>query len=189
MIPVPHVLGSPKRYSIIYADPPWTYSDWNCNGATANHYSTMSLSQICSLPIESICAPDSVLFLWATYPMLQEALSVIKAWGFTYKSSAFVWIKMNTRTPTPFYGLGRWTRGNTEPCLLATRGKPHRLSNAVSQLIIEPHGRHSEKPAIVRDRIIDLMGDISRVEIFARQKTPGWDIWGNELPNDVRLSV
>jgi len=168
-----------EKYSIIYADPPWSYSDRKCSGAAEGHYSTMPIDDICALPISAIAAEDCVLFLWATYPLLPEALRVIEAWGFRYKSIAFQWVKLNPRSGTPFFGLGRWTRGNTEPCLLAVKGKPHRVSNGVFQLIQEPRERHSQKPGIVRQRIVELCGDRPRIELFAREKAEGWDAWGD----------
>lgn len=165
-----------KKYGVIYADPPWRYNDRNCNGACEQHYNTMTLQDIKSLPVEGICEKDCVLFLWTTYPMLKEAMQVIEAWGFKYKSIGFQWIKLNRSGKGKFFGLGRWTRGNTEPCLLAVRGKPHRKSNSVSQLIEYPLGVHSEKPPIVREKIKELMGtDTSCIELFARQAADGWD--------------
>jgi N6-adenosine-specific RNA methylase IME4 len=175
------------KYQIIYADPPWNYADQGCQGTMANHYSGMKIEDICNLPVGGVADDDCVLFLWATYPMLPEALKVIEAWGFTYKSIAFQWIKLNKKNGKPFYGLGRWTRGNTEPCLLATKGKPKRISAGVFQLIQQPLTRHSEKPQEARDKIIKLMGDLPRIELFARQKTEGWDAWGNEVESDIKL--
>lgn len=186
------------RFKIIYADPPWRYDDRNCNGAAEGHYPTMSLDQICKLPIERLAAPDAVLFMWATYPLLREAFSVIDAWGFKYKSIAFQWVKTykpkENGTAQPTFGLGRWTRGNTEPCLIATRGKPKRENNAVSQLIftegddllVSPLTRHSAKPPETRDRIVRLLGDLPRLELFARNHTPGWHAWGNQLPPEPK---
>ncbi len=152
-----------KKYSVIYADPPWSYSDKNCIGAAEAQYHCMKLDDICALPVKDIAADNCILFLWATYPMLKEALKVIEAWGFTYKSIAFQWVKLNRSGFGFFYGLGRWTRGNTEPCLLAVKGKPARSSNSVSQLIFSPVGRHSQKPPETRERIIQLMGGGSLV--------------------------
>jgi len=169
------------RFKIIYADVPWSYRDQGCSGTMADHYHGMKLEDIKRLPVQDIADKDSVLFFWATYPMLKEALEVIEAWGFTYKTIAFQWIKLNPKSLTPFYGLGRWTRGNTEPCLLATKGHPHRVSNSVFQLIQTPRRRHSEKPDIVRDKIIELMGPLPRIELFARKKAPGWEAIGNEI--------
>lgn len=176
-----------KKYNIIYCDPPWNYADQGCQGTMANHYRGMKLGNIKALPVESIADKDCVLFLWATYPMLKEALEVIEAWGFKYKTIAFQWVKLNKRGKGYFFGLGRWTRGNTECCLLATKGKPKRISASVSQIIEEPLTRHSEKPSIVRNKIVELIGDLSRVELFARQKTEGWDVWGNEVESDIDL--
>ena len=169
-----------KKYQIIYADPAWSYQDKNCNGACLKHYKTMPLKDIKELPVKDMADDNCVLFLWATYPLLPEAFEVIKAWGFKYKSIAFQWIKLNPVSGTYFYGLGRWTRGNTEPCLLATKGKPKRIRNDIFQIIAEPVRKHSEKPHIVRDKIVQLMGDIPRIELFARHKATGWDVWGNE---------
>lgn len=174
-----------KKYNIIYADPPWRYQD-KCRGNAEDHYKTMSLEEIKNLPIEKIASKDCVLFLWATYPMLGEALEVIKAWGFTYKSIAFQWVKL-TKNNKYFFGLGRWTRGNTEPCLLAVRGKPKRIDNSVFQLVLSQIRKHSQKPDRVRYLIVKLMGDLPRIELFARQKFNGWDIWGNELHNDIDM--
>ena len=153
------IFDTDKKYSIIYADPPWSYNDKKCNGACEFHYSTMRIEDICALPVENIAADDCVLFMWATYPMLKEALQLIEAWGFTYKTIGFQWIKQNKSGNGWFFGLGRWTRGNTEPCLIATRGKPHRVSASVGQLIEWPLGKHSAKPPIVRNKITELMGE------------------------------
>lgn len=176
-----------KKYNIIYADPPWRYADRGCNGACENHYKTMNIYDICSLPVQRIAADNSVLFLWTTYPMLQEAMLLIKAWGFKYKTIGFQWIKENKSGNGFFFGLGRWTRGNSEACLLAVRGKPKRVANNISQLIFAPLSKHSAKPEIVREKIVALMGDLPRIELFARTKMPGWDVWGNEVVSDILL--
>ena len=187
-----------KKYQIIYADPPWSYNDKSCNGNALDHYQTMKLKDICALPIKKLADKNCVLFLWATYPLLPEALEVIKSWGFEYKSIAFQWIKLNSKSGTPFYGLGRWTRGNTEPCFIAVKGKPNRKSNDIFQLIHAPIGFHSSKPNIVRERIVELMGDLPRIELFARPNPQnrldgtntfdGWDVWGNEVRSDIVLN-
>ena len=145
----------------------------------------MKLEEICALPVAEIAAPDSVLFLWATFPMLAEALRVISAWGFKYKTVAFVWLKLNKKSLSWFYGMGFWTRSNAEICLFATKGHPKRQSKSVHQLIISPVEAHSKKPDITRDKITELMGEFPRVELFARQPTPGWDVWGNEVENTL----
>lgn len=184
-----------KKYQIIYADPPWSYSDQGCQGTMANRYKGMRIEDICNLKVADLADDNCILFMWATYPMLREALQVIEAWGFKYKSIAFQWVKLNKKNGMPFYGLGRWTRGNTEPCLLATKGKPKRISNSVFQLIHEPITRHSAKPPIVRNKIIELVGELPRIELFARKESglfehsdwKGWDVWGNEVESDITL--
>lgn len=171
-----------KKYSILYADPPWNYNDHGCRGAAAYHYPCMKLSDIAALPVPKLTAEDCALFLWATYPMIREALQLMEAWGFTYKSLAFQWIKTYPKsTDKYFFGLGRWTRSNTEPCLLGVKGKPQRVSASVSQLIVSPVRRHSQKPDEAREKIVELMGDLPRLELFAREQAPGWDCWGNEV--------
>jgi N6-adenosine-specific RNA methylase IME4 len=173
-------MSTEKKYSIIYADPAWSYSDKNCNGACLKHYKTMTLQEIKDLPIKDMSAKDCVLFIWITYPMLKEGLEVIESWGFKYKSIGFQWIKLNKKNNKEFYGLGRWTRGNTEACFIATKGKPKRINNSVFQIIKEPIGRHSEKPHKVREEIVKLIGNLPRIELFSRNRVEGWDSWGNE---------
>lgn len=173
-----------KQYGIILADPPWAYKVWSKKGmgrSAENHYPTMHIEDIRALPVGRLAAKDCALFLWVTMPTLPEALSVIKAWGFTYKTVAFVWIKQNRKSPSLFWGLGHWTRANAELCLLATKGNPKRQSAAVHQVIVSPVEQHSKKPDMIRERIVSLMGDLPRVELFARQRVPGWDAWGNEV--------
>ena len=170
-----------KKYPIIYADPPWRYSAKKVQGAAENHYPTMSIDELCALPVAELAAKDSALFMWATFPQLPEALRLIRAWGFTYKSVAFVWLKKNRKSDSWFYGLGFWTRANAEICLLATKGHPKRQTADIHQFIISPIEAHSKKPDETRDRIVALMGDLPRVELFARQTSPGWDVWGNEV--------
>lgn len=176
-----------KEYNIIYADPPWQYARSKVQGAAEKHYRTMSVDDICQLPIAEICGKDCILFMWATFPQLKEALQVIKAWGFNYKSVAFVWLKQNKSGIGWFYGLGFWTRGNAEICLLATKGQPKRKSAKVHQFIISPLRGHSQKPDEARDKIVELVGDLPRVELFAREKADGWDTWGNEVECDIVL--
>ena len=147
----------------------------------------MSLTDICALPVADIADKDCALFLWATFPNLQEAFEVIKAWGFKYKTVAFCWVKRNRKSPSWFVGLGHWTRANAEICLLATKGKPQRISKSVRQIVDTPIERHSKKPDEVRNRIVDLMGDVPRIELFAREKTDGWDVFGNEVKSDIML--
>ena len=164
-----------KKYNIIYSDPPWPV-----NGAK-KHYPVMSIPEICALPVAEIAAPDCVLFLWVTYTILPRAFDVLKAWGFKYRTVAFTWVKRNKKSQGYFFGMGNWTRANAEICLLTTRGKPKRVNNAVRQIIDTPVEAHSKKPDVARERIVALMGGLPRVELFARQTTPGWDVWGNEV--------
>lgn len=147
----------------------------------------MRLEELAALPVSDLADTDCALFLWATFPQLPEALRLIRAWGFSYKTVAFVWLKTNRRSHTWFYGLGFWTRSNAEICLLATKGHPKRQAANIHQLIVSPVERHSKKPDEARDRIEALMGDLPRIELFARQKPPGWEVWGNEVNSDIRL--
>lgn len=173
------------KHQIIYADPPWSYRSGKVNGAAQNHYPTMSDEQLYQLPVSTLAADTCVLFLWCTFPKLPEALKLIKAWGFTFKTVAFVWLKQNKSGNGFFLGLGWWTRSNAEICLLAVKGKPQRKSASVRQLVFAPIEQHSKKPDIVRDRILELMGNLPRIELFARQTAPGWDVWGNEVDGSI----
>ena len=125
--------------------------------------------------------------MWATFPAMQTAIKLMRAWGFHYRTVAFVWIKKNRKSEGNFMGMGGWTRSNAEVCLIGIKGNPKRISKSVRQVIEAPIGKHSEKPAEARDRILELMGDVPRIERFARQKTEGWDAWGNEVESDVDL--
>lgn len=147
----------------------------------------MNIDDICNLPVKNIASENCVLFLWVTFPTLLDSFKVIEAWGFNYKTVAFVWVKHNKKTPTLFWGMGFWTRANAEICLLATKGKPKRISAKVHQVIISPIEEHSKKPNEIRKRIVDLIGDLPRIELFARQKIDGWDVWGNEVNSDIKL--
>ena len=175
-----------KKYGVIYADPPWGYRNQRTRAAASKHYDVMTIDDIKRMPVREIAADDSVLFMWATFPMLREALDTIAAWGFTYKTVAFCWVKQNRSGEGLFMGLGNWTRSNSEVCLLAVRGKPKRVCAGVRSVILSPVQRHSQKPAEVRDRIVGLMGEVPRIEIFARETAPGWDSWGNEVQEGVR---
>jgi N6-adenosine-specific RNA methylase IME4 len=179
------------KYQIIYADPPWSYHGEMMNSSVTDHYSIMSIQDICNLPIKDIADANCILFLWVTMPKLNEFMKVVNAWGFEYKSCAFCWVKMNKKsTDTYFMGQGRWTRANSELCLLATKGKPKRISASVRQLVTYPITWHSKKPAIIRQRIIELCGDLPRIELFARQETPGWDAIGFDIDGkDIKDSL
>ena len=141
----------------------------------------MSIDELCALPVAELAAKDSALFMWATFPQLPEALRLIRAWGFTYKSVAFVWLKKNRKADSWFYGLGFWTRANAEICLLATEGTSEAAGRRHSSIYHFAHRSPQQKPDETRDKIVALMGDLPRVELFARQTSPGWDVWGNEV--------
>lgn len=186
-------------YSIIYADPAWHYNNKG-RGAAENHYATMKVDEICALPVKRLARPEgAVLFMWATGPnLLIEAPRVIDAWGFKYKTVGFTWVKYHEKSEKRCVGGGYWTRSNPEFCLLAVSGKPpERIDRAVRQLVetgtedvvLAPRGEHSAKPPEVRERIVQLLGDLPRVELFARERAAGWDAWGNEVPggSDVTL--
>lgn len=176
-----------KKYQIIYADPPWSYGDkMSGRGGATDHYKTMTNEEIYNLPVKELAEKDSVLFLWATSPLLPEAIETIKRWGFRFKTVAFCWNKQHSSGKW-VSNMGRWTMGNIEICLLGVKGKPKRVVKNVKQLVIAERKRHSEKPLVVRERIVELMGDLPRVELFARQKAQGWDVWGNEVESDITL--
>jgi N6-adenosine-specific RNA methylase IME4 len=184
------------HYRAILADPPWQFNSlWGgrpkktdagySSRAVDAHYDTLTIDQICALPVADIAAPDCVLFLWTCWPVLQKSFAVIEAWGFTYKTCAFSWMKADpyrlfADDATPFAGLGYWTRANTEPCLLATRGKPKRINADVRQGVIARRREHSRKPEGIHGRIERLVAG-PYVELFARERREGWDAWGNEV--------
>lgn len=174
---VPH-----QQYSVILADPPWAYNDkLTGHSFSLDHeYPTIGIEAIKALPVRPITTTDAVLFLWATSPNLPLAFDVMKSWGFKYKTVAFYWSK-RMASGKEVVNLGRWTMGNVELCLLGVKGHPKRVVRNVRQLVTSVRGRHSEKPAEVRNRIEVLMGDVKRIELFARgPEAAGWDAWGNE---------
>jgi N6-adenosine-specific RNA methylase IME4 len=196
--------GLPRNhFGAILADPPWHFEVWSEKGtsrAASNHYPTQTAVCISDMPIAELAAKDCILFLWICWPMLQQALRVIDAWGFTYKTCAFSWMKARADQIDMFRDdadaemlLGYWTRANSEVCLLATRGRPQRLNADVRQGIIAPRREHSRKPYCVYDRIERLVAG-PYLELFARQQRSGWTSWGNETDkydpeDDIRRSV
>jgi len=173
-----------KRYKIIYADPPWSYDDkMNAGKRGADFkYPTLALDDIMSMPVAGMAEQNCTLFMWITFPFMDQAIRVMNAWGFKYKTAAFVWVKTYPKKGSICMGCGSWTRANAELCLLGVRGKPKRIGKGVSQIIMSPRREHSRKPDEARERIVTLMGDLSRIELFARQAVPGWDGWGLEYP-------
>ena len=172
-----------QKHGVIYADPPWTfktYSDKGKDKSPEKHYSCMSLTDIIHLPVGSIAKDDAVLLMWVVDPLLDQAFKVIDAWGFKYKTVGFTWAKTNRKKMGCFTGLGYWTRGNPEMCLLATRGKPKRLNKSIPQLVVSERQEHSRKPDIVYEHI-EKMLEGPYIELFARRKRKGWNSWGNEI--------
>jgi N6-adenosine-specific RNA methylase IME4 len=179
-------------YQIIYADPPWQYRNYNyseANRGAKKEYPTMTTEAICDLPIESLAADDAILFMWGTWTHLPDALKVIGAWGFEYQTIGFVWVKANPTGYGFFMGMGNYTRSNSEYCLIATRGKIKRIRSDILSVVHAPVLEHSRKPSDIRERIVSLMGDLPRVELFARKRVDGWDAWGNEVENDLVLDM
>ena len=190
-----------KKYSIILADPPWKWIPWSgvpevgdlrtrLHGRGAfRHYNLMDFDAIKALPVKEIAGDNCLLFLWVISPILPTCLEVIKAWGFEYSTVAFTWVKTN-KDGSPSMGLGYWTRANAEICLLGKRGSVKRLSRGVRSLIMSPRGEHSHKPDEVRNRIVELVGDLPRIELFARRKVEGWDSIGFDIEGcDIRESL
>jgi len=180
-----------KKYQIIYADPPWSYQTFKqvpAGRPKTIPYKAMRMIDIYELSVKEITDKNCVLFLWATSALLPEALHTIKCWGFDFKCVAFNWVKRNKKSDSWFWGMGWWTRSNPEYCLLGIKGNPKRISAKVHSVIDTPIQQHSIKPQEVRNKIVELMGDLPRIELFARQKTEGWDVWGNEVESDITLS-
>ena len=181
-----------KKYKIIYADPPWDYSGRKLNTATNgkelnDHYPTMSISEICKLPIKKLADKNCLLFMWVTYPHLEKSFEVIEAWGFKYSTVAFEWLKMTTTGKNVCF-MGSWTcGGGIELCLLAHKGSVPRIAKNIRKMIIAQRREHSRKPGEAKERIVQLVGDLQRIELFAREKTEGWDVWGNEVESDIKL--
>ena len=187
-----------QKHKVIYADPAWNFKNWSAKGEGRNanqHYRCMSLDDIKALPVEFCADDDCILLIWVTFPFLEKAFEVIREWGFTYKTVAFNWMKLNSRASGVsedsyddipedlakdlFMGGGYWTRSNGEICLLATRGKPKRKAKDVRQAVLTPRREHSRKPDEIYERIERLV-DGPYLELFARQQRPGWSCWGNE---------
>jgi len=179
-----------KKYKVILADPPWLYNDKGSSKhpGASHKYNCMKLEDLMNLPIDIISDTDSVLFLWSTMPMLPNALKLVEAWGFKYKTIGFVWVKRNKKKKDGwFYGMGHWTRSNPEVVILGVRGNPKRASANVHSIIESPIKIHSSKPDELYDRIEELCGDVPRVELFARKTRDGWDSIGYEIDGkDIR---
>ena len=179
------------KFGVILADPPWSYSHKTPVGSMGGcTYPTMSAGELASLPIERIAKPDCALFMWATFPKLWEAMVLMDAWGFTYRTTCFVWVKTNRKSEGIYSGMGRWTNGNAEVVLFGRRGRPIRKNKDVKQIVMAPRGIHSAKPPEVHGRIERLIVDSDRLELFARVRRPGWtclgrDLSGNSIADDL----
>ncbi len=183
----------PKRkYQIILADPAWKYGGGKGKnskkwGNSLSAYNCMKLPDLKKLQITNISDKNCALFMWVTLPMIQEGLELMKAWGFRYMTTAFVWNKIYANGK-PYCGMGYWTRSGSEICLLGFKGKMERQSKKVYQVISSKVTEHSKKPDEIRNRIVELMGDLPRIELFARDRKEGWDTWGDEIPTPARIS-
>ena len=177
------VFNTNTKHGVIYADPPWsfkTYSDKGKDRSPEKHYNVLNHNDICNLPVRNLARENSVLLMWVVDPLLDKAFEVIDAWGFKYKTVGFTWAKTNRTKMGFFTGLGYWTRGNPEMCLLATRGKPKRLNKSIPQLVVRQRQEHSRKPDIIYEHI-EKMLEGPYIELFARRKRKGWTSWGNEV--------
>ncbi len=185
-LPTPHSKSQPiaklppGKYNIIYADPPWQYYKGGYKNQE-QHYDSLTVEELMQMPLDDVAAENCILFLWVTFPILNDVFGLIKWWGFDYSTVGFVWVKSLKDGAGFHFGLGNWTRSNAEICLIATKGTIERKDASISQIIYEPVGEHSAKPPIVREKIVQLVGDLPRIELFARTKTEGWDVWGNEV--------
>jgi len=184
-----------KKYQIIYADPPWHFSSKELQKyggvrftPLSKHYPIQNKDWIKNLPVSEIVANDACIFLWTTDAHLKEAIETMEAWGFKYVTIGFVWKKI-TSTGKTVANLGAWTMKNCEVCLFGTKGNmlKFKKANNVYQLIEAERTRHSEKPKEVRFRIEQIFGELPRIELFARERVSGWDVWGNEVKSDIEL--
>ena len=178
-------------YSIVYADPPWNYTSFSnkipSRSKAGQTYNAMRMTDIYDFELPEL-ADDCVLFMWATAPLMPEALHAMRCWGFEFKTIAFTWIKKNKKdTTTNFWGMGSWTRSNPEFCLLGTRGNPKAVSHSVHSVVESPLQEHSKKPDCVREKIVELCGDVPRIELFARTRVAGWGALGNQLEVEPTL--
>lgn len=187
------VVSSGKKYSCILADPPWSFKSWSDKGKNRSpdfmvdqkglaerHYATMTMEDIVDLPVQSVTSDNCALFLWVVDCQLPECIEVGKSWGFDYKTVGFTWTKTSPVSDGYHIGLGYWTRGNPEMCLLFARGAPRRKSASVRQLVVSKRREHSRKPDEIHERIEQLV-DGPYLELFGRQQRPGWDVFGNQV--------
>ena len=182
-------------FQVVLSDPPWDFEYWNAEttalrGAARAHYPVMSLEEICDLPIKEITAKNCVLFLWIPWAQLFWAQRVFDAWNFKYSSLGFIWVKSKRSGFGFHFGMGKVTRRNTEPCLLAIRGSMPAAVHHISELIYWPVMEHSRKPHDQYRKIEALYPDARKIELFARREQPGWTALGNEIDGkDIREAL
>jgi N6-adenosine-specific RNA methylase IME4 len=206
-------------YTIIYLDPPWKYSNranhkTRFRGGASGHYPLMTMAEIRALPIPDLAAKNCAVCMWCTYPYLDEQIQLFKHWGFKYRTLLFEWIKLNPKGwvdprldpsyylgkpyvrysdglyHSVFFGTGHYTKSNPEPCLLGMRGQVPTITDKLSNTIFAPRREHSRKPDEARERIVELFGDVPRVELFARETAAGWASAGNGVTGrDIRDDI
>ena len=180
------------KYGAILADPPWTFEAYSgprlAQRSAHAHYGLEPADGLAAFPVQDLAAPNCALFMWAVDSHIDQGIELMRAWGFEYKTIAFIWVKTCKSDPAkPRMGMGLWTRKQAEICLMGTRGKPPRQDKGVRQVIMEPRREHSRKPDEVYARI-DRLVDGPYLELFARQKWPGWDAWGDEVDKFAEVS-
>lgn len=178
------------KYDVILADPPWTFSVWNAEKSDrhASHkYNLMSVEAICALPISNLTAENCALFIWATWPNIKEVFQVIDAWGFTYRTLGWDWVKAKESGFGFHFGMGYYTRSNPEPCLLAVKGTMPVAVHDVTALIYSPVREHSRKPDEQYAKVEKLYPGMRYLELFARRRRPGWDVFGNQVKDSISL--
>jgi N6-adenosine-specific RNA methylase IME4 len=178
-----------KKYQIIYADPAWSYNVWrNKESRTADsHYRVSGLEEMKLLRVSDIAEDNCVLLMWTTAPWIGGAIELMRSWGFTYKTIAFVWVKKNKIADSLFWGMGHYTRSNAEFVILGIKGHPKRIARNIHQIVETKIQTHSKKPAIIRNKITELFGDLPKIELFATERVENWDCWGDEVQGDVIL--
>ena len=179
------------KYKIIYADPPWQFSNkktgGSMNSGAASHYLTTGIDALKALDVRSITDENCTLIMWYVGAMPQDAIDLVNAWGFKIKNmNGFVWNKLTVKNK-PFFGMGFRTRAGSESAIIATKGKPEVISRSVRAVQSFPVSKHSKKPIEFRDLIVDVCGDVPRLEMFARESAVGWDVFGNEAPNSITI--
>jgi site-specific DNA-methyltransferase (adenine-specific) len=185
-----------KKYQVVYADPPWHYERQidkvikspSSRVDAKSVYPTMKKDAIAALPIASLTDKDAACFMWTTDHHLPEAMEILKAWGFTYKTIGFVWVKKE-KSGKQVRMMAPWTNKGAEICLLGTRGAmtKHMKANNVSQVVEATRAGHSKKPDFIAEEIVRMFPDCARIELFARDAKPGWDVWGNEITNTIEI--